>query len=184
VSVAIGYFCDLLDGGLAVALSADPMIDVVARGVHRASLARVLERKALPAVAILDERVARPAALSQLKDEAPDIGILVLVREATPARRAQIGTSRAICVELDISVGDLIATIHMAAEGVRMLPQLTRREREVLKYIGEHYTHNEIAQKLQISVETARTHSASIRRKLGVRRNRELAGIVFTDVDT
>jgi two-component system, NarL family, response regulator NreC len=43
---------------------------------------------------------------------------------------------------------------------------LTRREREVLRLIGQGMPAKEIAQKLQISPKTAQVHSENIRRKL------------------
>jgi DNA-binding CsgD family transcriptional regulator len=56
---------------------------------------------------------------------------------------------------------------------------LTRRELDVLTYLSDgRRTQAEIAVELEVSVETVRSHTASIRRKLGVRRNRELIGVM------
>jgi two-component system response regulator NreC len=45
----------------------------------------------------------------------------------------------------------------------------TRREREVLKLIGEGYTTKEVAQRLGISVKTAQAHRENLKEKLELR---------------
>lgn len=45
---------------------------------------------------------------------------------------------------------------------------LTAREKQVLKLITEGYTNNEIAQKLDISINTTKVHVCSLLQKLGV----------------
>jgi len=50
-----------------------------------------------------------------------------------------------------------------------MLPEfLTRREAEVLYYMGEGYTNQQIAEELHISVDTVKTHVKKVRLKKGV----------------
>jgi predicted ATPase/DNA-binding CsgD family transcriptional regulator len=51
---------------------------------------------------------------------------------------------------------------------------LTPREREVLTLLGEHLTHEQIGQRLFISVRTVESHVASLRRKLGTPDHRAL----------
>ena len=48
-------------------------------------------------------------------------------------------------------------------------PRLTRREREVLKLIGEGATTKEVAQRLEISAKTAQAHRENIKQKLDLR---------------
>jgi two-component system response regulator NreC len=48
-------------------------------------------------------------------------------------------------------------------------PRLTRREREVLKLIGEGATTKEVAQRLGISAKTAQAHRENIKQKLDLR---------------
>lgn len=50
---------------------------------------------------------------------------------------------------------------------------LTRREREILRFLRTHMTAAEIAAELFVSVNTVRTHQRSIYRKLGVTSRRE-----------
>jgi DNA-binding CsgD family transcriptional regulator len=54
---------------------------------------------------------------------------------------------------------------------------LTRRERDVLAMLGRGHDNAEIADALQISAETVRTHAKRIYRKLGVRSRGELLGM-------
>lgn len=59
-------------------------------------------------------------------------------------------------------------------ETVRVDRAITRREREVLALLGEHFTHDDIAQRLFISVRTVESHVASLRRKLRIPDHRGL----------
>lgn len=58
-----------------------------------------------------------------------------------------------------------------------LLGRLTPREREVLQALGEGLHDKEIAQRLHISSETARTHMVNVLRKLGV--ESRLQALVF-----
>ena len=55
-------------------------------------------------------------------------------------------------------------------------PQLSKREREVLRLIAEGRTSKEIASKLFISLQTVETHRSNLMSKLGVR---NMAGMVL-----
>jgi len=52
--------------------------------------------------------------------------------------------------------------------------RISPREREVLDLLGDHLTHEEIGQRLFISVRTVESHVASLRRKLGLPDHRAL----------
>jgi predicted ATPase/DNA-binding CsgD family transcriptional regulator len=54
-------------------------------------------------------------------------------------------------------------------------PRLTRREREVLRLLCQHYTNGEIADQLFVGTRTVETHVASLLRKLGVTHRRAAA---------
>src|SRR5947209_17149206 len=73
------------------------------------------------------------------------------------------GDGRLAAVDLPVPVpvaGDLVG--------------LSAREREVLLLLGEHLTHEQIGQRLFISVRTVESHVASLRRKLGMADHRSL----------
>lgn len=54
------------------------------------------------------------------------------------------------------------------------LDQLSRREREVLRYIARGYTYKEVAHELHISVKTVETHVSAVLRKLQLSSRYEL----------
>ncbi|MFC0672634.1 response regulator transcription factor [Brachybacterium hainanense] len=58
-------------------------------------------------------------------------------------------------------------------------PELTTREREVLALLAEGFSNAEIADRLQLGVETIRTHVAAILRKLGARDRTQAAVIAY-----
>jgi DNA-binding CsgD family transcriptional regulator len=51
--------------------------------------------------------------------------------------------------------------------------QLTQREITVLRYLASRYTVSEIAQELFVSINTLKTHTKAVYRKLGVSSRRE-----------
>ncbi|EWS80047.1 LuxR family transcriptional regulator [Brachybacterium phenoliresistens] len=58
-------------------------------------------------------------------------------------------------------------------------PELTARESEVLALLAEGLSNAEIADRLQLGVETIRTHVAAILRKLGARDRTQAAVIAY-----
>src|SRR5690606_2489598 len=63
----------------------------------------------------------------------------------------------------------------LAAQKVNREIELTKREHEILKLIGQEYSNQEIADKLLISLRTVETHRLNLHRKLEVRNT---AGLV------
>ncbi|HXY73178.1 MAG TPA: response regulator transcription factor [Actinomycetota bacterium] len=63
-------------------------------------------------------------------------------------------------------------------EAVKLLEQLTRREKEVLALLADGAGNDRIAQELVISPETARTHIQNVLGKLGVHSRLEAAAFV------
>jgi DNA-binding NarL/FixJ family response regulator len=179
VTVALGHFGDVIRLGLDQILKQDPSIAIVARNTRTSSLECATRQRSLQVV-IVGEHLAPPAALPALKAAAPMAGVIVLVHQASRARYAQMTAAGATCLSTDASSAEILAAVRQVAAGARGTPSLTPRETEVLACIQEHETHPEIAAKLHISVETARSHTASIRRKHGVQSNRELVGVSFT----
>lgn len=67
---------------------------------------------------------------------------------------------------------------RVQGEAYKRLARLTRREREVLRYLADGASNEAIAQALVISPETARTHIQKVLGKLGVHSRLEAAAFV------
>jgi DNA-binding NarL/FixJ family response regulator len=133
-----------------------------------------------------------PSVLERLRNAQPAIGIVVLAHLLTVAYGMRLLARGASCLSKDVSGADMLAAVHIAADGRRVFADvdghlversnpaaasLTPRELEVLEYLSRGRSHAEIADAMQLGVETVRTHSAHIRGKLGVRSKRDLIGL-------
>jgi DNA-binding NarL/FixJ family response regulator len=193
ITVVLGRFNALLGLGLTQTLGEDRSLQIVGADLDRADLEDAVASKA-PRVAVLDETtVVQPTVLERLRTAQPAIGIVVLAHLPTTAYNMRLLARGASCLSKDVSGADMLAAIHIAANGRRVFADveghlverdpsakaapLTPREVEVLEYFSMGISHGEIAHALQLSPETIRTHSAHIRAKLGIRRSRDLTGL-------
>jgi DNA-binding NarL/FixJ family response regulator len=91
------------------------------------------------------------------------------------------------CLAKSTEARDVLHAIHLASRGLHVLPPavvdprnlagpelLTAREAEVLELLQSGRSNAEIAQLLNVGIETVRTHARRIYRKLGIRTRREL----------
>jgi DNA-binding NarL/FixJ family response regulator len=93
------------------------------------------------------------------------------------------------CLHTGAQARDVLSAIHLASRGLRLTPRgeaepnapggratalLTRRESEVLPLLRDGRSNAEIALVLSVGIETIRTHTRNIYRKLGVSSRREL----------
>jgi DNA-binding NarL/FixJ family response regulator len=125
--------------------------------------------------------------LARLREEAPEVRILVLTIHDQPGIATQVLRAGAHGYVLkDASREELITAIRRVAHGqeyfsssvVRPLlgevagddlsGQLTEREVEVLRLMAEGLSNREIAEALIVSSETIKTHVSSIFRKMHV----------------
>lgn len=173
ISVVLGQFEYLVGLGLVTALRRDRSVIVVASDVSASAIVTAAKLCASPTVIVAPEHETTLETLCQWRSALPSVGIVVVVNHEVAAHRARYAACSAMAVDLRVPLSQLLATIRSAASQTTE-PRLTPREAEVLTYLNAYCTHREIAEHLQISLETARTHTASVRRKLGVRRNRDL----------
>jgi len=193
IAVALGRFDALLGRGLRQILSEDPRLQIVDTDLDNAALERIVAQQT-PLIALLDEEsVANPSVLPRLRASQPTIGIVVLAHRPARACGMRLLAAGASCLPKDTSAADILAAVHIAAEGRRVFApgdgrlverrypakaaSLTPRETDVFECLTRGESHAEVALTLQIGVETARKHAARIYRKLGVRSKRELVGM-------
>jgi two-component system response regulator NreC len=190
----------VLRAGLRALLNAESGLEVVgeaADGNQALELARTLR----PDVVVLDISMPGPDGIEvtrQLKDEMPDVRVLVLtVHEDDGLLRAAIRAGASGYVIKRAVEAELISAIHAACRGdLYVHPAMTRallhdlqpelisddtlvealtpREVEVLRLVATGYTNRQIAEELTISVRTVESHRASVMDKLGLHSRVEL----------
>jgi DNA-binding NarL/FixJ family response regulator len=161
-------------------------VDVVARaGDGQAALARILELK--PRVALVDVQMPRLSGIAvatgaaagapgtaivfytafgdrALLSEALDAGARGFVLKEAPLADLVRAVQRVAAGET--YVDPVLAGVLVSAQMTAKLPQLTRREREVLRLLADGHSNEEIGKLLFISAETVRTHIRKAMAKL------------------
>jgi len=153
-----------------------------------------------PAVVVMD--VAMPgtnglAATKKIVADHPDVGVLMLSMHAeeTLVRQALDSGARGYVLKNALDL-DLAAAVKKVAAGERVLDPgvnkpaalkgerthaLTPRELEVLQLICAGLSNREIADKLELSVNTVAVHRANIMSALGVHKTAELVVYAITN---
>ena len=194
ITIALGQFGTLVGRGLIDVLQEDKNLRLIGTDLDRAALeCALVERK--PDIAILDEAsVTEPALLWELLAAQPEIGLIVMAHLPSRAYAGRLLAAGATCLSKDASAADIRATVRHAAEGRHHMitlavdlqdgcgtlsetVRLTPRQAEVLQYMCLGAAYPTIAYALGISVETVRTHSLQVRRKLGVAHKSEFIGL-------
>jgi DNA-binding NarL/FixJ family response regulator len=187
VSVVLSNFEDIVSLGLRTLIDEDPNLELLASGVTPDKLATSLTTHQ-PRVAILNYgSLSSPTQLRDLNRDFPDTRLVVLANRPTPGEcRQMLAFGATACLAKSTESRDVLHAIHLASRGLTVLPPatlggpqvgpelLTAREADVLELLQGGRSNAEIAQALQVSIETVRTHVRRIYRKLGVRTRREL----------
>jgi DNA-binding NarL/FixJ family response regulator len=191
VTVVVGRFEPLLARGLEQALHEDRRLRLLGVDLQHAPLERAVLELA-PRVAIVAESEQRlvSAAAGSIS---PPTGVLVLARKPDRAYGMGLLAAGASCIAVSASVGEVLAAVHLVAQGGRVFASadggrversyppaalsLTPRESEVLEHLSRGAQYAEIGLALGIGVETVRTHATSVREKLGVAANEDLIGM-------
>ena len=188
--------------GLVSMLRLHPWVEVVAELERASDLVSTFERIGAD-VLLLDLQMER-SALCDVEALAARVSVVVVtattrVEEAVAALRAG---ARAIVFKR-FAVETLLAAIDAVVRGQMWLPadlqmevmgqlqaprvSLTPREREVAGYVARGLRNAEVAERLEISEVTVKTHVNNIFHKLGLRDRVELAlyavrvGIIAAD---
>ena len=197
VTIVSADFEDLVAVGLEQLISEDPNLELVASRVAVGGIQRTLDDKRPDVVLVNFGSLPSPAAVFQLHQSHPETRIVVLANRPSAAECNQmLAFGATACISKETEGRDVINAIHLASRGMHILPRsadpaggpgagerfelsgsdvLTPREADVLELLQDGLTNAEIAHRLQIGVETVRTHARNVYRKLGVSTRREIA---------
>ncbi len=198
----------VLRSGLRMLIDAQPDLKVVGEaGDGQAAVEQVsaLVQQRGVDVVVLDigmPRLNGLEALRRIKQEAPDLAVLILTMHASEPYLFQVIQNGGAGYVLKQTADEhLLGAIRDAARGkpflyptmeARLLTDfvhrarragerahsaflaLTEREREVLSLVAQGYTNAEVAEQLIISVKTVETHRSHIMGKLGLETRAEL----------
>jgi DNA-binding NarL/FixJ family response regulator len=163
----------------------DAGVDVVARASNGEEAAAKIEATR-PAVAVIDVKMPRLTGIevaSQVSRSSPETAIILytaygdraLLSEALDAGVRGFVLKEAPLQDLTravdmvaggaVYVDPVLAGVLASAESEK-LPQLTKREREVLRLLADGLTNEEIGKRLFLSPETVRTHVQKAMRRL------------------
>jgi two-component system, NarL family, response regulator NreC len=179
----------ILRAGLAMLIEAEPDLVVAAEAADGLEAVEKA-RRVRPDVVILDLTMPRLSgfeALRQILAECPGTRVLVLTMHDDPAygRSLLAGgamgyvTKKAADRELlrairTVREGRVFVDLTQAEAMVPTFPPLSRREEQVLAELARGFTHQEIADRLELSIKTVETYLARLGAKLGLRRRADL----------
>jgi len=179
----------MLRAGLAMLIEAEADLAVVAEaadGIEAVEKARALK----PDIVILDltmPRLSGLEALREIRRDCPETKILVLTMHDDPAYgRTVLGAGAMGYVTKKAADRELLLAIRTVRAGrpfvdltqaEEMLPRrtpLSQREQQVLTELARGFTHQEIADRLAVSIKTVETYLARLSAKLGLHRRADL----------
>jgi two-component system response regulator NreC len=186
----------LVRDGLTAIFENQPDIEVVGQATDGME-AIIQVEKLQPDVVLMDvtmPKVSGLEATEEIKRRFPDIMILALTMHESDEYFFKMLNAGAMGYFIKGgSSAELLSAVHTVAQGnvflyptmankllsdylqrekvggnKRDLDGLTKREREILKLIGDDCTNQDIANRLVLSVATVQTHRANIMAKLGI----------------
>ena len=191
----------IVRAGLRMLFLAEKDMEIVGEaGSGEEAIQAVRELK--PDVVIMD--VAMPGmsgieATRRIKEADPDVAVLALTMYEDEQYFFEMLSAGALgYIPKRAAPDDLISAVRVVSQGnvflyptmakllvddflqrmgpgsARTLERLTPRERQVLTYIAQGYTNQEIAEALEISVKTVDRHRENIMRKLNLHNRVEL----------
>ena len=189
----------LVRRSLRLALAGEDDVEVVAEACDIATVLRHVHGHA-PHVLVLDLQMPGGSsieAIRRLHELAPDLAIVVLTMEQSPAFAQRALESGAVGFVLkDRADTELPAAVRRAVRGEEYVSPrvaaalqarrrvvdgdgLSPRETEVLRLIALGYTSTEIACMVHLSRRTIETHRANIHRKLGLSTRAQLVDLAL-----
>lgn len=192
VPVAVVADRDTTRLALVEVLQADPDVDVVGCAEDAAAGRLVLDDPELRVVLVNLSLSGEPgnepglAFIRLSKSLRPDVGIVSLKRDVDEHRlRAALDAGADACCMATTSQTRLLNAVKAVAEGATWLdPEISRillhpahpgaagslspRELEILRYLTDGYTNEEIAERLACATATVKTHLQNLFRKMDV----------------
>jgi DNA-binding NarL/FixJ family response regulator len=169
--------------GIAAMLANEPDLEVVGQASNGAEAVTLFESHR-PDVVLMDLQMPKMdgvSAIRAIRDIDPEARVIALTTYDGDAdiHRALSAGASAYLIK-DAMVEQLVAAIHSAAAGKRVIPpevatrlaeftpraDLTARELEVLQHVAKGLGNKEIAQVIGRSTETVKAHLESIFKKL------------------
>lgn len=189
----------LMRDGIAAALEVDPEIEVVGLAADGTE-AFELTRELAPDVVVLDLRMSERGGMETLElcsEHAPATKVLILTANENPSNlEAALAAGAAGFLTKETDAGELreaVIAVHrgetvlaptLAARiaagdprppAAEHLPELTARERRILRLLSRGMTDKEIAAEMFVGVRTVQYDLSSVRRKTGLSSRSELA---------
>lgn len=188
----------LMRDGIAAALEVDPRIEIVGLAADGTE-AFELTRELAPDVLVLDLRMSERGGLETLElcsEHAPATKVLILTANENPSNlEAAIAAGAAGYLTKGVDAGGLREAVVSVYRGETVLapalvdrtagrshpdgddpqPELTPRERRILRLLSRGMTDKEIAAELFVGVRTVQYDLSSVRRKTGLASRSELS---------
>jgi DNA-binding CsgD family transcriptional regulator len=181
IAILLGRFAPVVREGLKSLVSEDARAQLLAADLDVTDLRSALLPVAT-GVAIVSDAVdysyLQSTSMKQL------VGVIVFAERPCRHCESALADSGIAYLDQHASPSAIRAAIHHAARRdprrvdrpARNPPRLTRRETQVLMYLIRDAAYLEIALDLTITVETVRTHTKNICRKVGCKNRSGLVG--------
>lgn len=195
--LVLGLGCRALIAAIA---SQRPAEQIVGAATTEEAIFSVVARERPDLVMVSDplEDGSGLSLVMRLKATWPELRILLLLMGGPPSARLPqcleaLKDGVAVVSDRLIGDGSGMAALQSLRVGARFLdpslanpnkhlPQLSRREKEVLRLVVAGHSNGEIAARLQVSPETVKTHVSNLLGKLGVP-NRQQAALLAVRLD-
>jgi DNA-binding NarL/FixJ family response regulator len=200
----------LRDGIFSILKAHKDIVIIATSGNGRSSLAKIQQLKPNIVLLDLGLRSQNSLHVVEIvKKDFPQAKIIVMDLAPVQADILQYVKAGANGFILkDASLNDFLITIRTVSEGSTVLPPLlidslfsqivdhavresksglkdairmTKREREVIQFLGEGMSNREIGQKIRISAYTVKSHIHNIMEKLALHTRLEIANYSYTD---
>ena len=200
----------LRDGIFSILKTHKDIIIIAASGDGKNSLSKIQQLKPTVVLLDLGLRSQNSLHVVEIvKKEFPQAKIIVMDLAPIQADILQYVKAGANGFILkDASLNDFLITIRTVSEGSTVLPPLlvdslfsqivdhavregrprlkeavmmTKREREVIRFLGDGMSNREIGQKIRISTYTVKSHIHNIMEKLALHTRLEIANYSYTD---